>query len=88
VFSFSWAARCSLAMPPSPGHTKGYVGLSGSDLVGVVEGVYVSPPPQWGHPPELKVEQGRQQSLAPAQGLNQRHPAQVLLLSSLFYVIL
>lgn len=37
-----------------------------------------------GPPPGLKLEQGRQQSLAPAQGLNQQHSDQSLLLSLYF----
>lgn len=31
-----------------------------------------------GIPPELKLEQGRQQPPAPAQGLNKKHPVQVI----------
>lgn len=37
-----------------------------------------------GPSPGLKLEQGRQQCLAPAQGLNQQHSDQVLLLSLYF----
>lgn len=46
----------------SPRSTKGD-GFSGGD---------------WGRGTELKLEQGRQQSLVPGQGLNQWHPAQAM----------
>lgn len=53
-------SHCCLAVAPSPMCTKG-CGLSGSDWVAVQE--YVSTSSQKGHSPELKLKQGKQQSL-------------------------
>lgn len=63
VVSFSWAANCSLAVAPATHEWPCFVRQWGTGAV------CVSPPPQ----PGLELELGRQQSLTPAQGLNQQH---------------
>lgn len=69
-------SHCSPAVSPSPRHPEGY-GLSGSDGTG---GRHPLPSAAT---PALKLEQGRQQCLVPAQGINQRHPGRDWILALL-----